>query len=57
MMLRHSFQMVAEAARIEAAVGKVLAKGTVTADLGAVGARVVGTEAFGDEVAAVLRAG
>lgn len=57
MMLRHSFRMEAEASRIEAAVGTVLANGIVTADLASVGKRVVGTEALGDEVASVLRLG
>ncbi len=50
MMLRHSFGRDAEAARIEAAVGKVLADGIKGADLGG----KAGTSEIGDAVLARL---
>jgi 3-isopropylmalate dehydrogenase len=50
MMLRHSFGREAEAARIEAAVGKALADGIKGADLGG----KAGTSEIGDAVLARL---
>ncbi len=48
MMLRHSFGLEAEAARVEQAVRDVLAAGLATADLALPGARILGTNAMGD---------
>ena len=50
MMLRHSFGLDAEAARVEAAVSKALANGVKGADLGG----SAGTREIGDAVVAVL---
>ena len=50
MMLRHSFGLEAEAARVEAAVSKALANGVKGADLGG----SAGTREIGDAVVAVL---
>ena len=54
MMLRHSFALESAAERIEAAVRRVLAAGWRTADISEPGARVIGTRAMGDAVAAAL---
>ncbi len=50
MMLRHSFSLHEEAARIEAAVVRVLANGLRTADIMAPGAARVGTGVMGESV-------
>ena len=57
MMLRHSLDREAEAARIEAAVQSVLARGLRTADIDEPGATRVGTAQMGDAVIAALRDG
>jgi 3-isopropylmalate dehydrogenase len=54
MMLRYSFEREAEAARIEAAVKRVLAGGVRTADIFQPGMRRVGTGEMGDAVVAAL---
>ncbi|HKW36802.1 MAG TPA: 3-isopropylmalate dehydrogenase [Burkholderiales bacterium] len=54
MMLRYSFEHEAAAARVEAAVGKVLSQGYRTADIFQTGTRKVGTREMGDAVAAAL---
>jgi 3-isopropylmalate dehydrogenase len=54
MMLRYSLKQEKAAARIEAAVTKVLKGGLRTADIHTAGARKVGTEEMGDAVAAAL---
>ena len=54
MMLRYSFDMSDQAARIEAAVRKVLADGLRTADIDAPNMRRVGTKEMGDAVVAAL---
>jgi 3-isopropylmalate dehydrogenase len=54
MMLRYSFAMAESAARIEAAVGKVLDRGLRTADIAAPGQASVGTAEMGDAVVAAL---
>ena len=54
MMLRHSFGLEAEAARVEQAVRDVLAAGLATSDLALPGARILGTNAMGDAVVAAL---
>jgi 3-isopropylmalate dehydrogenase len=54
MMLRYSLKQEQAAARIEAAVTKVLKSGLRTADIHAAGARKVGTEEMGDAVASAL---
>lgn len=54
MMLRYSLGREDAAARIEAAVKKVLADGLRTADIAEAGAKKVGTAAMGDAVAAAL---
>ena len=57
MMLRYSFDMVAEAERIEKAVTKVLEEGLRTADIyrEAPGTRKVGTKEMGDRVRDAMR--
>ena len=55
MLLRHTFAREADAARIEAAVRKVLSDGLRTADLREAGKEIVGTRAMGDAVVAALR--
>lgn len=50
MMLRHSLDMAAAADRIEAAVGKAIAGGARTADLGG----TLSTSAMGDAILAGL---
>ncbi len=55
MLLRHSFDREADAARIEAAVRAALAGGYRTADILQPGTRQVGTAAMGDAVLAALR--
>jgi len=54
LMLRYSFNQAAAAARIEAAVRRVLAQGYRTADIFEPGARRVGTSEMGDAVLAAL---
>ena len=54
MMLRHTFNLESEAARIEAAVQKVLAQGLRTADIAEGGTRTIGTTEMGDAVLAAL---
>ena len=54
MMLRYSFGDEASAARIEAAVRKVLAQGFRTGDIHEPGTRRVGTKEMGDAVIAAL---
>jgi len=57
MALRYSFDMGAEADRVEAAVAKVLADGLRTADLmGAEGGTPIGTTQMGDAIIAALDA-
>jgi len=55
MMFRHSFDRADIAARIEAAVRKVLAQGLRTRDIALPGERAVGTRALGDGVLAALQ--
>ncbi len=54
MLLRYSLDQEAAAARIEAAVRKVLAQGFRTADIAEPGKQTVGTVAMGDAVLAAL---
>ncbi len=54
MMLRYSFNMSAEADRVERAVADVLASGLRTGDIMQDGATQVGTRAMGDAVLAAL---
>ena len=54
MMLRYSFNQDQAAARIEAAVSKVLARGLRTADIHRPGTQKVGTAQMGDAVVAAL---
>lgn len=54
LMLRYTFGMEEEAARIEAAVEKVLEQGYRTGDLAQPGDKVVGTVEMGDAVLAAL---
>lgn len=54
MMLRYSLQQPQQAARIEAAVKKVLAQGLRTADIWTPGTHKVGTQAMGDAVVKAL---
>ena len=54
MMLRHSFGLDDAADRVEKAVRRVLADGYRTGDIHQPGTRLVGTEAMGNAVAAVL---
>jgi len=54
LMLRYSLNQPAAAARIEAAVSKVLKSGLRTADIHTPGTRKVGTAEMGDAVAAAL---
>ena len=54
MMLRYTFNLETEAARIEAAVQKVLAQGLRTADIAEGGTRTIGTTEMGDAVLAAL---
>lgn len=55
MMLRHSFDLEDDAARIENGVRTVLRQGYRTADIFQPGARLVGTEEMGGAVAAAVR--
>ena len=57
MMLRHSLNAPDAAARIEAAVVRVLDQGLRTADILSAGMRQVGTVEMGDAVVAALNAG
>ena len=54
MMLRHSLDEPEAAARIEAAVGRVLDQGLRTPDIAAGGQPTVGTAEMGDAVVAAL---
>ncbi|MBA2690836.1 MAG: 3-isopropylmalate dehydrogenase [Burkholderiales bacterium] len=54
MMLRYTFNMLEQAARVEAAVKKVLARGFRTGDIYVSGTRKVGTAEMGDAVVAAL---
>ena len=54
MMLRDSFDLEAEAARVEAAVRVVLREGYRTPDIFEAGAKRIGTEEMGDRVAAAI---
>ena len=54
MMLRYSFNLETQAARIETAVKKVLAAGYRTGDIYEPGTRRVGTKEMGDAVIAAL---
>jgi 3-isopropylmalate dehydrogenase len=54
MMLRYSLGKPEQAARIEAAVKRVLAQGLRTADIWSEGTTRVGTDAMGDAVVAAL---
>lgn len=54
MMLRFSLKLEEQAARVEAAVKKVLAQGLRTADIYETGTTKVGTQAMGDAVVAAL---
>jgi len=56
MMMRYTFNQEALAARIEAAVRRVLKQGYRTADIYEAGTRKVGTDEMGDAVVAALRA-
>lgn len=55
MMLRHSFDMAAQADAIEAAVSKVLAEGVRTGDIMSQGCRKVSCSEMGDAVVAALK--
>jgi 3-isopropylmalate dehydrogenase len=55
MLLRHSFQLEAEAAAIESAVKEVLAAGHRTRDLAAQGQASVATKEMGGQVAKCIR--
>ena len=54
MMLRHTFGQEEAAARIERAVGRVLAQGLRTRDIASPHSEILGTEAMGDAVVAAL---
>jgi 3-isopropylmalate dehydrogenase len=54
MLLRHSLNQEAAAARVEKAVRAVLAQGYRTADINEAGCKLVGTVAMGDAVLAAL---
>jgi len=56
MMLRESFGLARVAARIEAAVERVLAAGVRTRDVAGPGSRIVGTRELADRIAAELHA-
>lgn len=56
MMLRHSFDMAAEAAQVEQAVRMVLKEGYRTEDIRQAGAKIVGTTEMGELVVERLRA-
>jgi 3-isopropylmalate dehydrogenase len=55
MLLRHSFQLEAEATAIESAVKEVLAAGYRTRDLAAKGQAAIGTQEMGELVASRIR--
>jgi 3-isopropylmalate dehydrogenase len=57
MMLQYSFNLAGPAARVQQAVGRVLAAGYRTADIFQPGTRKVGTEEMGDAVVAALNRG
>jgi 3-isopropylmalate dehydrogenase len=57
MCLRYSFEMVAEADRLEKAIATVLDKGIRTADIMSDGATLVDTAGMGDAIVAAFRAG
>jgi len=54
-MLRYSFDLEAQALRIERAVRDVLRQGYRTADIFEPGARLVGTDEMGEAVADAIR--
>ena len=56
MMFRYTFALPDVAARIEAAVRFVLAKGLRTGDIALPGDKIIGTKAMGDAVVAAMRA-
>jgi len=56
MMFRYTFALPDVAARIEAAVRRVLALGLRTGDIALPGDKVIGTRAMGDAVVAAMRA-
>lgn len=51
MMLRYSFDLLAEADRVEAAVNKVLDEGWRTVDIMSGGCKLIGTKEMGDRIA------
>ena len=55
MCLRYSFNMVAEADRLEAAIAGVLDDGIRTGDIMSAGMREVGTTAMGDAIVEKFR--
>jgi 3-isopropylmalate dehydrogenase len=54
LLLRHSLDLTVEAAAVEAAVGKAIADGVLTADLAGAGKPAVGTRQAGDAVIEAL---
>ena len=56
MALRYSFDMGAEADRLEQAIAPALAEGHRTADIARPGEAVISTSAMGDAVVAALAA-
>jgi 3-isopropylmalate dehydrogenase len=54
MMLRYTFRKTEEAARVESAVRKALAKGLRTGDIAAPGEQTAGTREMGDAVVAAM---
>jgi 3-isopropylmalate dehydrogenase len=56
LMMRYTFGMETEAARIEGAVKRVLRQGYRTGDIYEEGTRKVGTEEMGDAIVAALHA-
>jgi len=55
MMFRHSFELLEEAAAIERAIARALERGYRTADIYRGEGQLVGTEAMGDQIVALLR--
>jgi 3-isopropylmalate dehydrogenase len=56
MALRYSFDLAAEADRLDRAIANVLASGTRTKDIAASGANAVGTQEVGDAIVKELEA-
>jgi 3-isopropylmalate dehydrogenase len=56
MALRYSFNMSAEADRIDRAIAAALAKGLRTADIKSDGCKLVGTSEMGDAIVAEMAA-